>query len=824
MADVFIPAEAAGQTPKPSAPRRNNAARLFGYDVFISFALGPPPRGTHSYASDLARRLRERDLTVFFSEDEAAPGEQLDSTLRKALLSSRTLVVIANRGTLEEPRWVRTEVETFRDRYADRPIIPISVGGALRDTTLAEHTREWLKFQDKIWLDETDDAVANGIASKELVERLALAPAGRSSNVKWRWVVRAVVTVLAVLTVAAVAFGIRAQNQSRQAKARELAAYATGSLDEDPERSIVLGMYAVNATNAMLQFGQNPVSAAEESLHQAILSSRVRLTLKGHDDAVTSVAWSPDGRRLATGSDDKTAKVWDAVSGQELLTLKGHSDYVRSLAWSPDGKRLATASGQAAMVWEVEGKTGELNEAVLTLKGHDDAVTSVAWSPDGKRLATGSGRSLRSGIGFLRTGEAKVWDAASGQELLTLEGHDGKVNTVAWSPDSQRLATASGDKTVKVWDAATGRELLTLRRHTGSVLSVAWSPDGKRLATGGGDQTAKVWDATSGQELLTLEGHEDKVLSVAWSPDGQHLATGSYDQTARVWDAASGQESLTLKGHTRPVYSVAWSPGGKRLATGSSDSTAKVWDAASGHELPDLEGHNRFRVTTVAWSREGKWLATGSGNGAKVWDAASGKGLLTLNGHTGEVTSVAWSPDGKRLATASADKTAKVWDAASGQPSLTLEGHDRIVTSVAWSPDGKRLATGSEDKTAKVWDAASGQPLPPLKGHADLVYSVVWSPDGKRLATGSEDKTAKVWDAASGQELLTLRGHNDAVTSVAWSPDGKRLATAGKDGIVQVYAIDIHELLKLARSRVTRDLTEDECIRYFQSKKCPPMP
>ena len=262
---------------KSSAPKRNNATRVFGYDLFISFALGPPPRGTHSYASDLARRLRERDFTVFFSEDEAAPGEQLDSTLLKALHRSRNLVVIVNRGTLEEPRWVRTEVEEFRRRHADRPIIPISVAGALQDATLAEHTL-WLQCNDKIWLDECDDAVAQGIASDEVVARLAMAPVGRSSNVKWRWIVRAVVSVLVVLTVAALGFGIRAQKEAkialenaRESKARELAAYATHNLRDDPEKSILLGMQAVNAT---LQFGQPPVPATGDALHQAILSSQ----------------------------------------------------------------------------------------------------------------------------------------------------------------------------------------------------------------------------------------------------------------------------------------------------------------------------------------------------------------------------------------------------------------------------------------------------------------------------------------------------------------------------------------------------------------------
>ena len=255
-----------------------------------------------------------------------------------------------------------------------------------------------------------------------------------------------------------------AQRNAREAKAREFAAFATESLSDDPERSILLGMQAVNAT---LRFDQHSLPAAEEVLHQAILSSQVRKTLKGHTGSVLSVAWSPDGKRLATASDDKTAKVWDAASGQELLTLKGHTNIVDSVAWSPDGKRLATAS------WD---------------------------------------------------GTAKVWDAASGQELFTLKGHTSSVHSVAWSPDGKRLATTGTDQTAKVWDAASGQELLTLKGHYGIVASVAWSPDGKQLATASWDKTAIVWDAASGKELLTLRGHTGNVLERGLEPGRQ--ATG----------------------------------------------------------------------------------------------------------------------------------------------------------------------------------------------------------------------------------------------------------------------------------------------------------
>jgi eukaryotic-like serine/threonine-protein kinase len=535
-----------------------------------------------------------------------------------------------------------------------------------------------------------------------------------------------------------------------------------------------------------------------------------------------TVAYSPDGKRIAAGNADGTVKVWDVSTGRELLTLGGQVfGSASSVAFSPDGKSIVSSHNHNARqpdddkqantvkVWDqssekvvpVYANTVTVwdlanGKEILTFKGHRSTVESAAFSPDGKRIVS------RSADGIL-----KLWDAASGSEIFTLKDlQPGRVCNVVFSPDGKHIAGGGPNLTARIWEAGTGRDILTLKGHQGFVTSVAYSPDGTRIAAGSADGTVKLWDAATGRELLTLGGRLGVVRSVAFSGDGTKIVTASWsDALVKVWDATDGREILSLKGHTDAVTGVAFSPDGDHIASASDDATVKVWDAKRGQEIAGSKAHGSD-VECLAFGPDGKLIASSGCDvffgpwfrTAKLRDAASGS-LLATKRLTGAINlKVAFSPDLKRAASGGSDALLKVWDLKSGQDTVTVKQrndptgkqHEDYVDAVAFSADGTRIV-GCGREAAIVWDAATGRELLNMRGQ---LICVAFSPDGKRIASSgafqaNDWNVVKVWDAATGRQLHVLKGHSSIVRCVAFSADGKRIVSGSDDASLKVWDV-----------------------------------
>jgi len=546
--------------------------------------------------------------------------------------------------------------------------------------------------------------------------------------------------------------------------------------------------------------------------------------LTGHTDDVAEVAFSPDGKTIASASHDETIRLWDAATGQQRgQPLTGHSDLVYAVAFSPDGKTVASASADKTVrLWDAA--TGQQRGQPLT--GHDDQVRGVAFSPDGKTVASAS---------YDRT--VRLWDAATGQQRgQPLTGHTYRTYDVTFSPDGRTIASASGDQTARLWDAATGQQLgQPLTGHTGWVYGVAFSPDGKTIASASGDLTLRLWEATVGTPLgQVLTGHTHWVRGVAFSPDGKTIASASADKTVRLWNAATGQQhGRPMTGHTEQIRGIAFSPDGKTIASASADKTVRLWNAATGQQRGQpLTGHPDW-VWGVAFSPDGKTIASGSyDRTVRLWDADTGKQRgRPLTGHTGKVSGVAFSPDGKTIASAGADKTLRLWDATTSTPvGPPLTGHNDALIAVAFSPDGKLIASASLDQTIRLWNPRTGTPIGlPLTGHTHGIYGVAFSPDGNIIASTSQDQTIRLWNPRTGKPVTPLTGHTDAIWEVSFSPDGKTIATASTDKTIRLWPTSMDAWTRHACTLADRNLRQDEWDTYLGPSKpyvrtCPGLP
>ncbi|MGW2461838.1 nSTAND1 domain-containing NTPase [Streptomyces sp. NPDC001761] len=658
---------------------------------------------------------------------------------------------------------------------------------------------------------------------------------------------RALATSLSVLLVLAVTAGLVAWQQSRLsnqqkhdadaarqvALSRQLAAQSSALIGTNSELASLLAVQA---------YRTSATSEATESLYAAA-AVPLKHRLTGQRGAVSSVAFSPDGGTLATGSTSYDQLwLWDTRTGHLRRTFNGQSEATALVAFSSNGQTLTTAgnSGNAVNLWNVTtGHTSMSSLAYPEATGWEDqrAVTE-AFTANGRILAVAG-----------KEGTLRLWDTRTGRNRKTLAqgAHAAaseatvRVTSIAFSPDGRVLAAGSANGTLQLWDTRTGRIRATLVGDPVAVASIAFTPDGHTVAVGGENGTLQLWDTRTGRNRKTLAqgAHAAaseatvRVTSIAFSPDGRTLAAGSEDRTVRLWDTGTGRLRQSLAGHAHSVRSLAFSPDGRTLATGDDDGSVRLWDMTLGasrivFDNPRMQGDlmafspdgrtlatanygghpvqvwdiaaHRLRASlslptreagSMAYSPNARTLATGSisGLGAYLWDTPTGHLRVRLDvGAALAVNSLAFSPDGRTLATGGAAMGVQLWNAATGGLRRNLEDDTAAVTSVAYSPDGRMLATGSENGTVQLWDPDTDRKLKTLPGNASAVTTVMFSPDSRTLATGGvKDRTVQLWDTASGHNRASLAGYNGEAGSVAFSPDNRVLAIGAIDGTVRLW-------------------------------------
>jgi WD40 repeat protein/tetratricopeptide (TPR) repeat protein/predicted Ser/Thr protein kinase len=524
-----------------------------------------------------------------------------------------------------------------------------------------------------------------------------------------------------------------------------------------------------------------------------------------HKDEIRTLSFSPDGKTLLTGSNDKTARLWEAATGEPIGLPLEHQGSVTSVAFSPDGKTIVTGSSdKTARLWN--RATGKVIGQPLR---HQGSIHAVAFSPDSKLVLTGSedktaqlwqtatgnpiGPPLQHQDGviavaysrngdFVLTGSkdktARLWETATGKPIGSSFKHQAPVKFAALSSDAKTSLTVSANK-VHLWETTTGKPLGSPMLHQAEVLAAAFSPDGKSVATGSGDKTARLWETATGNPIGPPLQHQNAVMALAFSPDGTTLLTGSADYTARLWETATARPLGSPLQHQDFVIAVAFSPDGKSVLTGSNDRTSRLWETVTSKPI-GLPLQHTGRVTSVAFSPDGRTVVTkGQGKGNKQSEEPLRPKTIA--------TAVAFSPDGKTVMIASSDKITQLLDIATGKPIGPPLQHADIVSDAVFSRDGKAVMTGSHDKTARLWETATGKPIgPPLK-HQNFVTAVAICPGDRFLLTGSYDGTAQIWETATGKPVGLPLQHRGIVVAVAFSHNGETLLTGSYDNTAQLW-------------------------------------
>ncbi|MCC5654213.1 hypothetical protein LC609_31430, partial [Nostoc sp. XA013] len=555
-----------------------------------------------------------------------------------------------------------------------------------------------------------------------------------------------------------------------QATLREKATRVLNLLPFKPLDGLVLAIQAIGEN--LDKMPDQILTPVQNSLHKAMETVRVSIAFLGHEGTVNSVAISPDGQMIVSGSLDGTVRLWDILGNPIGQPFQGHRDSVNSVAISPDGQMIVSGSRDNTIrLWNIQGRP-----IGKPFDGHQGYVTAVAFSTDGQMIASGSWDKT-----------VRLWDLGGNIISQPFYGHEDVIFSVVFSTDSQMIASGSWDNTVRLWDIQGHPIGKPFWGHEREVYSVAFSPDGQKIVSGSRDRTLRLWDLAGSLIGQPLSGHEDSVLSVAFSPDGQKIVSGSGDNTVRLWDLVGNTIGQPFREHENIVWSVAFSPDGQKIVSGSRDRTLRLWDLTGNSLAYPFKGHESS-VNSVAVTPDEQKIVSGSGDGiVRLWNI-QGKSIgKAFQGHEDSVRSVAVSPDGEKIISGSDDGTVRLWDMHGRAIAQPLCWHGNVIFSVAVSPDGEKIVTGSHDGTVRLWDMHGRAIAQLLQIDEGELTAINFNHDGQKIVSGSREGKVQLWDIKGNQISHSLQDHEGSVTAIAFSPDGQKIVSASIDNTVRLW-------------------------------------